>query len=277
MQSLFSPQTETTALVREPAVAGRFYPAQPSALEQTVRALLDQAACPPLRRVCGLIAPHAGYVCSGAVAARAFCALRQLPDEETIVYLLGPAHWHPVHGVALSGASAFATPLGSVPVAHGRLAILASLTEQCQFDDAAHEPEHALEVELPFLQMTLDRFRIAPMLLGEEVDTRQLADDLGRLLADNPHSLLVVSSDLSHYHAQAEAETLDRAYLDAVLDGDLYDVLNGEACGRAAIAVLKQVADALGWEPQLLAYANSGESCGGPERVVGYGAVVYTN
>ena len=281
MSTLFSTQTETTAFIREPAVAGRFYPAQPTALERAVHELLDHSTCPPLQGVRGLIAPHAGYACSGEVAARAFCALRQLqdveyPDVEQTVYMLGPAHWHPVQGVALSGASAFSTPLGTVPVAHSKLAILASLSEQCQFADEAHESEHSLEVALPFLQIALDRFRIAPILLGEGADTRQFATDLGRLLADDPHSLLVVSSDLSHYHPQAEAPALDRAYLDAVLDGDLFTVLHGEACGRMGIGVLIQLAAAQGWEPQLLAYANSGDTCGGPERVVGYGAVVYT-
>jgi AmmeMemoRadiSam system protein B len=274
MQSLFSHQAGA-AVVRRPAVAGRFYPAPPTELERTVRGLLDRASCPPIAPVRGLIAPHAGYVCSGPVAACAFRQLRRLPEADYTVYLLGPAHWHPVRGVALTGVDAFATPLGTIPVATEKVATLASLGAQYVINDAAHEPEHSLEVELPFLQLTLERFAIVPMLFGEYADTRQVAEDLFRLVGDDPNSLIVVSSDLSHYHPQGQANALDRRYLDGVLNGDVHSALAGEACGRMGIATLMQVAALAGWHPHLLAYGDSSQTCGPADRVVGYGAVAY--
>ncbi|MFN8466358.1 MAG: AmmeMemoRadiSam system protein B [Caldilineaceae bacterium] len=270
---------------RQPAVAGRFYPANGATLAGEVKRLLAGGTPPRLRRVRALVAPHAGYACSGEVAAAAYRALAaSMPPAQPgteagpqpTVYLLGPAHWKAVHGVGLSGAAVFATPLGQVPVAIDRLHQLAALGGQYRVDDAAHAPEHCLEVHLPFLQTVLAAPRIAPLLLDDGAAPEQLAGDLCTLLEDSPDDLVVVSSDLSHYHPYQEAIILDHGFLKALATHDMAAVNASEACGLLPVLCLMHVAQHFGWQPHLLAYANSGDTCGSRREVVGYGAIVYT-
>ena len=280
------------AAVRAPAVAGRFYPAQPAELGALVRRLLAAARLCPTGHVRGLIAPHAGYACSGEVAASVYRTLTPeqaqtgtqlagarsaLQAEARTVYLLGPAHWRPVDGVGLPRATAFATPLGTVPVDVERVTHLLHLGGQYRLNEAAHLPEHGLEVQLPFLQATLGEFAIVPMLFDDGADPERTAADLAALLAERPHDLLVVSSDLSHYHAYQDAIILDHSLLKAVATGDLAAANAGEACGLLPILCLMRVAQHFGWTPHLCAYANSGDTCSSKREVVGYGAVVYTS
>jgi AmmeMemoRadiSam system protein B len=301
--------------VRAPAVAGRFYPANPVELEAQVRRLLAAAKPCPAGQVRALIAPHAGYTCSGEVAAAAYRALMQgagetptapagtfdelLPGKSTgnqshdregvdgsltlpalpaapTVYLLGPAHWRPVDGVGLPRSTAFSTPLGTVPVDVERVTHLLRLGGQYRLNEAAHLPEHGLEVQLPFLQATLGQFAIVPMLFDDGADPERMAGDLTALLANRPRDLVVVSSDLSHYHAYQDAIILDHSLLKAVALGDLAAANAGEACGLLPILCLMRVAQHFGWTPHLCAYANSGDTCGSQREVVGYGAVSYT-
>jgi len=229
-----------------------------------------------LTGVCALIAPHAGYACSGIVAGASFRALTSLPRAERVVYLLGPAHWKAVHGVGLSSATAFATPLGEVAVATERVAHLSGLGERYRIDDAAHAPEHCLEVELPFLQVTLGTFRCVPMLFDDAAKPERVAADLLPLLAAHPEDLVVVSSDLSHYHPYQEAVNADNGFLKAVALGDMAAANGGEACGLLPILCLMSIAEQLDWKAHLLAYANSGDTCGSRREVVGYGGVAYT-
>ncbi|HXF61914.1 MAG TPA: AmmeMemoRadiSam system protein B [Caldilineaceae bacterium] len=260
--------------VREPAVAGRFYPATPSRLEQAVRSLLEQATGTPEPNVRALIVPHAGYLCSGHVAA---CAFRRLLDHGRAgptVYLMGPAHWLPVEGVGLSTAHSFATPLGLAPVAHQRVERLLQMGKPFSVADAAHAPEHCLEVQLPFLQIVLARFQIVPMLFGIEADPALAARALIELVNDES-SLLVVSSDLSHGYTHEQAQQMDRNLLAAVLAGDLAAVERGEACGLSAILCLMHMAHHFGWTPSLLGYCTSGDTCSSRASVVGYGALLY--
>jgi AmmeMemoRadiSam system protein B len=193
------------------------------------------------------------------------------------VYLLGPAHWRPVDGVGLPRATAFATPLGTTPVDIARVEGLLRLGGHYRLNEAAHLPEHGLEVQLPFLQVVLGAFTIAPLLCDDGADPERLAADLTALLADRPDDLLVVSSDLSHYHTYQEAIILDHSLLKAVATGDLTAANGGEACGLLPILCLMRLAQHFGWTPHLCAYANSGDTCGSKREVVGYGAVVYTS
>jgi len=277
-------------IVRRPAVAGRFYPAAAADLGDVVRRLLGAARPTVQGRVRALIAPHAGYACSGEVAAAAYCALAESAaaggepvaaehrgETSPVIYLLGPAHWRPVDGVGLPRATVFETPLGTVPVAADRIAHLLHLGGQYKLNEAAHTPEHGLEVQLPFLQAALGEFSIVPMLFDDGADPERTAADLVGLLAESSSDLVVVSSDLSHYHSYQEAVILDHALLKAVATGDIETANTGEACGLLPILCLMRVAQHFGWTPHLCAYANSGDTCGPRREVVGYGAVAYTD
>lgn len=260
--------------VRHPAATGRFYPANPSALERAVRSYLNQVKETPDLHVRGLAVPHAGYPCSGAVAAYAYRTLLSWEGLYPTVFLLGPAHWRSIQGVGLSTAHTFATPLGHVPVMRGHVDHLLQMGGQYRIADAAHAPEHSLEVQLPFLQVVFTRFQIVPMLIGRDVDPVQVADDLTELLRDEA-SLVVASSDLSHGHPYDRAMDVDRRLLAAVLAGDLAAASRGEACGLLPILCLMRVAHNFGWAPTLLDYRTSGDTCGDKASVVGYAALVY--
>ena len=196
--------------VRPPAVAGRFYPAEPERLAADVRHYLNAAQAPedclapPM--VKAVIVPHAGYVYSGPIAASAYLhlACSDIPVQRFV--LVGPAHFAPVSGLATSSADAFETPLGRVPIdIAGREAALAS--RYVHVDDLAHRPEHCLEVQLPFLQMLFPDFTIIPLLVGD-AEADEVADVLARLWG-GPDTRIVISSDLSHYYSGAVARQLD--------------------------------------------------------------------
>ena len=269
-------ETKISSPIRPAAVAGSFYPADANELRAMVLDLLNKAKSPALDNVRSVIAPHAGYQYSGLVAAHSFRTLRGLPQGVYTVYLMGPAHYVPVYGVGLSSARAFETPLGRVPVAQDRVERLLALGGPYHLADPAHAPEHSLEVELPFLQTVLPQAQIVPMLFDSAADYTRVGEDLAAILAEDPRGLLVVSSDLSHYHTYDEAVRLDRAFLNAVITGDISQASGGEACGLPAILTAMTVAEILGWRAHLLAYRNSGDSGGPIWEVVGYGAVAYT-
>jgi AmmeMemoRadiSam system protein B len=263
----------TTPTIRPPAVAGAFYSDRPDKLAAAVESLLGQAQDAGLGPVRALIAPHAGYRYSGPIAASAFRQLRAIEKgQRRTVYLLGPAHYVFVDSVALSPADAFETPLG--PVAQKRTAIdeLLASGRTYQLEPVAHEPEHSLEVELPFLQATLRNWDLVAMLCGQP-DVEQVAADLAERL--QPQDLVVVSSDLSHFYPYETAQALDRAFLEAVVAGDVPRAAQGEACGLQPILILMRLAQLKGWTPHLLDYRNSGDTSGDKSRVVGYGAVAY--
>lgn len=275
-QTLFCQHEDTAWAARPAAVAGRFYARQPDKLLHSVRKHLDAAPDHKLSNVRAVIAPHAGYVCSGSVAAISFKTFCSRPTTTYTVYLLGPAHWQAVHGVGLSSAAWFETPLGLIPVASEHVRALLELGAPYHLADNAHAPEHSLEVELPFLQCVLSDIRVVPMLFDEDAEPEKVGADLAAFLAGDKRSLVVVSSDLSHYHTYQEAYTLDRTFLAAVAANDLEQAERGQACGMLPILTLMHIARKLHWQPHLLAYANSGDTCGSREQVVGYGAVAYT-
>jgi MEMO1 family protein len=255
--------------IRPPAVAGRFYPAAPDRLRTAVAEML--AGVPPSAGPApkALIAPHAGYAYSGVVAAAAFAQLRNAPPGIERVVVIGPAHYVPVAGVAAPSADAFETPLGRVPVDRQALATIADLPFVAP-EDGAHAPEHALEVELPFLQAVLEDFAIVPLLVGDAV-TEQIADVLRRLWG-GPETMIVVSSDLSHYHDDRTARRLDAATAAAIERGDWARLGPSDACGFLPIAGLLMEARQHGLAARRLDLRNSGDTAGDRASVVGYGA-----
>lgn len=251
--------------VRPAAVAGFFYPREAAAL----RAMLAEqlTANPPSGAAPkALIAPHAGYVYSGPVASRAYNLLAK--GSARRVVLLGPAHRVPLRGIALPTVASFRTPLGDVPLDTDAMRSLESLP-QVACSDEAHRLEHSLEVHLPFLQARLGEFALVPLVVGW-ASPGDVAAVLERLWG-GPETLVIVSSDLSHYHPYAEARRLDERTakriegLETPLEGE-------EACGAHPLNGLLQVARARGLGVTRLDLRNSGDTAGGRDRVVGYGA-----
>jgi MEMO1 family protein len=254
--------------IRPAAVAGSFYAGHPDRLQAAVADLLAAVPASAGASPKALIAPHAGYIYSGGVAAAAFATLRG-SAAITRVVLIGPAHYVAVRGVAVPTADAFETPLGRVPVDRDALSAIADLPFVVEAD-AAHAPEHALEVELPFLQTLLGSFALVPLLVGD-ADPRQVAQLLGRLWG-GPDTLIIVSSDLSHYHDYDTARRLDAATAAAIERGEWRSVGPDRACGFLAVAGLLVEADRRGLAARRLALCNSGDTAGPRDRVVGYGA-----
>jgi AmmeMemoRadiSam system protein B len=256
--------------VRRPAVAGMFYPGSPSELRSTVEDLLR--GVPPDRGPApkAVIAPHAGYVYSGPTAAVAFQALAGRRLERVIV--LGPAHRVPVHGLALPGADAFATPLGEVPVDAEGVRAVSDLPQVSTFPQA-HAPEHSLEVELPFLQVLFPGVPVLPIVVGD-ADGDEVAEVLDRVWG-GPETAIVISSDLSHYLPYDVARRVDRETADEILalEGPLH---SRQACGAYPINGLLVAARRRGMEPRLLDLRNSGDTAGDRGRVVGYGAFAFS-
>jgi AmmeMemoRadiSam system protein B len=257
--------------VRPPAVAGTFYPGRPERLREVVEALLAAAAREggeaPLPKA--LIAPHAGYAYSGPIAAAAFAALGGAAPLRRVV-VIGPTHHVRMRGIAAPTAAAFATPLGSVEVDQEALAALADLGCVARAD-GPHAPEHALEVELPFLQVVGAEVAIVPLLVGEAAP-EEVAAVLGRLWG-GAETLILVSSDLSHFHDYATARRRDAATAAAIERGDWAALGPGEACGFLAVAGLLIEGGRRGLGgARRLALANSGDTAGGRDSVVGYGA-----
>jgi MEMO1 family protein len=255
--------------IRPPAVAGSFYPDRTDRLWAAVEGFVAGAQAWPAERVPkAVIAPHAGYVYSGPVAGCAFAALRAGAAKIRRVVVIGPAHFVPVRGLAVPSATAFRTPLGDVPLDRGAFAAIAELP-QVRRADAPHRDEHALEVELPFLQAILGAFALVPLVVGEARPT-EVAEVLARLWGGE-ETLIVVSSDLSHYHDYGTAQRRDAATAAAIeaLDPDIGP---DDACGHLAIGGLLIEAKRRGLEALRLDLRSSGDIAGPRDRVVGYGA-----
>ncbi len=264
--------------LREAAVAGQFYPGSAAELEATVRHFLDGAGPANVEKTAGapvpkaIIAPHAGYVYSGAVAASAYARLEPAASVIKRVVLLGPCHRVAVRGLALSGADAFATPLGDVPVDKEAAARILEL-HQVEVFDAAHSQEHSLEVHLPFLQIVLDDFAVVPLVVGE-ASPEQVADVLDALWG-GPETLIVVSSDLSHYLDYDSAQKIDSETCRAIETLDPQAISRDGACGRFPVGGLLEIAKRRGLTVTTLDMCNSGDTAGSKDRVVGYGSWMF--
>jgi AmmeMemoRadiSam system protein B len=256
--------------VRPPAVAGRFYPADADELRALVDRLLG-AARGPLRPVppAALVAPHAGYRYSGAVAATAYA---QLPDAVARVVLLGPAHYWPLDGMAVPAVDALATPLGTVAV-DDDARTAATAVPGVAVDDRPHDGEHSLETQLPFLQRVLGPgIAVLPVLVGRTGPASVSALLTALLGVDG--ALAVVSTDLSHHLDERSAHARDRRTAEAVLARDAGALGPDDACGSHPLRGLLHHAAERRWTVDLLALATSADSGAGRDRVVGYGAFV---
>jgi len=256
------------ARVRAPAVAGLFYPDGATQLADSVDELLRQIAGENAEGLRALICPHAGYRYSGPVAASAFAQLRGKSVER--VLLMGPSHRVAFRGVALAEVDEFETPLGRMPLVDGT----SLLTNDGVFVrlDAAHEAEHSLEVQLPFLQRLLNHFSLVPLVFGE-VDELAVAESLRPWCT--PDSLLVASTDLSHYQPYDKAVQQDRTTIEHILRLEPSALRHDDACGRGPVRTLLHLARGYRWHAHLLDYKNSGDTAGDKHRVVGYTAIAF--
>jgi AmmeMemoRadiSam system protein B len=257
--------------IRCPAVAGLFYPEDREALRGEVRRLLAGAVAaggPPK----ALIAPHAGYVYSGPVAASAYARLAGARGTIRSVVLMGPSHRVGFRGIAAASAGFYRTPLGDIPIDHRALEKILDLP-WVRVMDQAHAQEHSLEVHLPFLQEVLGAFELVPLVAGEATP-EQVAEVLERLWG-GPDTLIVISSDLSHYHDYATAKGLDAATTAAIEALDPAAIGDEGACGRVPVNGLLHLARRRGLAAHALDVRNSGDTAGGRDRVVGYGAYVF--
>jgi MEMO1 family protein len=257
---------------RPAAVAGSFYPGDPAALAAEVCAYLaasHPASGAPHPKA--IIAPHAGYIYSGPVAASAYARLAPLKDRVSRVVLCGPAHRVFVRGVALPGVDAFDSPLGSVPVDRGAVETLRAFPF-VTVSPRAHALEHSLEVHLPFLQSVLGEFSLVPIVVGDATPGEMA--NLLEALWGGPETAIVVSSDLSHYHPYEVARTLDRDTADAILRLEAA-IAPEAACGAAPINGLLTLARRRGLTAELVDLRNSGDTAGGRDRVVGYASFAF--
>ncbi len=257
--------------IREPAVAGMFYPGSPVELSAAVNSMLDEA--PEGAQVPkALVVPHAGYIYSGPVAATAYARLRNLvAGSIRRVILLGPVHRVPVRGLALPAATAFATPLGTVPLDLPTMERLATLP-QVTVSAPAHAAEHSLEVQLPFLQAVLGDFTLVPLAVGDAT-VEEVAQVLSHAWGGN-ETLIVISSDLSHYLPYEQARHTDRDTVQHILHLQA-DLDHQQACGATPLNGLLALAGRLGLRTELLDLRNSGDTAGDRGRVVGYAAVAF--
>ena len=259
--------------IRQPAVAGSFYPADPAGLLRLVdshldaaRAALDPAATAPK----AVIAPHAGYVYSGAMAAHAFARLELARDTIERVVVLGPTHKVAVRGLALSGSATWRTPLGDVGTEEHIPGL--DMMHHVVASPDVHRWEHSLEVQVPFLQRVLGTFTLVPLAVGDATPT-EVADVLDAVWG-GPETVVVVSSDLSHYHPYAQAQALDRETVDRILalDGP---IATDRACGGRGVSGLIETAKRRSLHPRLLGLCNSGDTAGDTQRVVGYASIAF--
>jgi MEMO1 family protein len=260
------------ASVRPPAVAGKFYPAHPAELRSLVESFLASARVEKGPSPKAIIAPHAGYPYSGPIAASAYAQFA--PDRETIkrVILLGPSHFVGFQGLAIPWVDAFATPLGVVPLDRPSLLGLRDLPEILQLNEA-HEGEHCLEVQLPFLQVVLADFSIVPLVAG-----RITPEALSRVLQSlwgGPETRFVISSDLSHYLSWDVAHELDASTAKAIESLSYAAIPEHQACGHVPIRGMLCAAVGHNLTARTLDLRSSGDTSGPRSRVVGYGAFAF--
>ncbi len=258
---------------RLPAVAGLFYPDAPDVLSDVVDTYMAAAEHSFSQLPTAIIAPHAGYVYSGPVAGSVYGACRTCSSGIRQVIVLSPSHRVAFSGCALTDADSFVTPLGSVPVDRSARARLADLSD-VQVLEAAHADEHGIEVHLPFLQRLSDSFHLVPIVVGDAEG--ELVETILFRLWQRQESLIVVSSDLSHYLPYAAARQLDEQTAHAIEEGRPSDIERDQACGRIPMQGLLRMANRLGWTTTRLDLRNSGDSAGSKDQVVGYGAWALT-
>lgn len=250
-------------MIIHPNVAGKFYPADPKVLRQDIMQLLadNRSKLPPPKAI---IAPHAGYIYSGPIAAAAYACLMQA-QQITQVVLLAPAHRYLVPNIATTQANYYLTPLGQIPIAQNNLTV-----PYLQVCEAAFLHEHAIEVHLPFFQLTLENFTLVPFLVGLATPA-QVATVLEKFWG-GPETLIVISSDLSHYLPYATAKSVDTKTATAICKLAATELKTEQACGAIAIQGLLTVATKKNMQATQIDLRNSGDTAGPKDQVVGYGA-----
>jgi AmmeMemoRadiSam system protein B len=249
-----------------------FYPKQADTLKNLVDGLLQQAETPTVDAPKALIAPHAGYIYSGPVAASTYRSLQPVRDHLSRVVVLAPAHRVGFRGVAATSADYLNTPLGDIPVDHQAVSSALEL-HQVQTFDQPFEGEHALEVQLPFLQRSLSDFSIAPFIVGQATATE--VSELLELLWGSDKTLIVISSDLSHFLDYDSAKQRDARTTEKILALETNNIATEDACGHLPIQGLLFSARQHGLQVKALDVRNSGDTTGDMSRVVGYGAYVF--
>lgn len=256
--------------IRQPAVAGLFYPEDPEQLKSMIAGYLQQVK-PVVKAPKAMIVPHAGYIYSGEIAASAYARL--FPHRSVIkrVVLLGPSHRVGFIGLAQSQAAAFRTPLGDIPLDKQTIASLDDFPF-VNYMDEAHKDEHSLEVQLPFLQMTLDNFKLIPIVAGD--CSAEHIEQILEPFYGQDDTLIVISSDLSHFHDYATAQRLDLETSKKIEQLDFQHLDSESACGRVPISGLLALAKKKSLQIETIDLRNSGDTAGDKIRVVGYGAYV---
>ncbi len=254
--------------IRRPAVAGSFYPADPQALRAAVEGYLARVeAHGPVPKA--IIAPHAGYIYSGPIAASVYARLRPARGRIRRVVLIGPSHRIPFEGLAVTDAHGYGTPLGDIAIDHAAVKALRALP-QVSVLNAAHAPEHSLEVHLPFLQAVLGAFKLVPIVAGSAAP-EAVADAIEAVWGGD-ETLIVISSDLSHYLDYDSARRIDARTCRAIEHMDAGAIGEDQACGRVPIAGLLTVARRRHLSVETIDLRNSGDTAGPRDGVVGYGA-----
>jgi len=255
---------------RQPAVAGSFYPVNPEQLHLMLDQFLNDAATDE-KVPKAIIAPHAGYIYSGPIAASAYARLKKAHDKITRVVLIGPSHRVAFRGLAVSRSETFTTPLGSVPVDQAAVQTLVQLPF-VEYIEQAHTYEHSLEVHLPFLQEMLDSFEIVPIVAGD-ASPEQVSQVLDALWGGD-ETLIVISSDLSHYHDYATAQQMDKSTSQAIEQLQYERLTPESACGKVPVSGLLKLARKKSLSVTTIDLRNSGDTAGDKASVVGYGAYV---
>lgn len=255
--------------IREPVFAGSWYPADKEELANLTELYLENYNKINLNgKIKALIVPHAGYVYSGQVAAAAF---KQLDEDYKNVFLIGPSHKYYLTNASVSNFDYYSTPLGMIKVSD-KAKEMDEKEEIISNIEEAHENEHSLEVELPFLQILLNDFEMIPLIVGE-IDTNEFKNVLVKYIEEE--DLIIVSADLSHYHEYNEALALDSYSVERIMELDDEGILNAEIDAPWAVSSLLKIAKEKSWKPYFLAYANSGDVTGDKTSVVGYSAIVF--
>jgi MEMO1 family protein len=259
--------------VRQPAVAGMFYPDDPDELRAYLSRSLNEArpSVDPERSARAYIVPHAGYIYSGSIAATAYAHIRRHHSQIKRVVLIGPSHRVFLRGAAVPVHEAFSSPLGEVMIDRDIRNELVTSGLAVQ-SDVPHAQEHCLEVQLPFLQTILGEFTLVPIVVGAAT-AQEVAGIIAACMIDST-TLLLASSDLSHYHSYIEAQRIDAATIQAILRLDTH-LVGEQACGAVAINGLNQFAREHSMSAAPIAHCNSGDTAGDRSRVVGYASVAY--
>jgi len=259
--------------VRHPIVAGTFYPDNPEILKKMIQGFLDNATVEKHKSpVKAIIVPHAGYIYSGPVAAYAFKLIENCPYEK--IFLLGPSHNFSFDNLVSCAKKYWQTPLGKVEILSKDDFPKLKQKKEIIESSEIHQPEHSLEVQLPFLQTVLGDFKIFPLLTGNIINYKKISDILMSIYDEK--TLFLISSDLSHYLPYSEAKMIDKVTIDAILANDIERFNEyGNACGKTSIEILLNIAHKKQWKSKLLCAMNSGETSGDKNQVVGYASIIF--